>query len=86
MTAHVTVSDSSISTNLCPHECDREREHEHDRARERERAAQRNKIGLVWQDYLQGLGRALKCSQAISSGSLKIIVFCTILYVLSCES
>ena len=43
----VTVSVSNI--------CERERERARDRVRER--TAQRTNIGMVWQDYLQGLGR-----------------------------
>ena len=35
--------------------CERERERARDRARER--TAQRTKIGMVWLDYYQGLGR-----------------------------
>ena len=48
MNAHVTMSVSSIRTNVSHHECECEREPARDRERDRKRESQRANNVVVW--------------------------------------
>ena len=70
----MTVSVSSIGTNVSPRECECERDCEPDRERAREREIHSKTIGFVWQGYPQAQV-GVRFSKAINSGELNIARF-----------